>query len=134
MKQMKIRNKFNVIDPILYFLCFYAVHMTCKRGTANAFVLPARKTVKSFDTSRMLFNKKDLDRGFNILENASKIVPQGQVVSTAKGSLNFIWKVNIFMFVIRNTWFLFSFSSRGKLHFIFDLLFLAHDGGTSTSR
>lgn len=48
--------------------------------------------VRSPNSSIMLFNKRDLDQGFNILENASKVVPQGRVVSTAKGSLNFVWK------------------------------------------
>ena len=35
----------------------------------------------------------NLDKGFNILENASKIIPQGQIVNTAKESWKFVWKV-----------------------------------------
>ena len=34
----------------------------------------------------------NLDKGFNLLENASKIVPQGQIVNAAKESWKFIWK------------------------------------------
>jgi glutathionyl-hydroquinone reductase len=38
-------------------------------------------------------NKK-IDKGyFNILENASKILPQGQIVQTAKKSWNLIWRI-----------------------------------------
>ena len=40
-------------------------------------------------------NKK-IDKGyFNILENASKILPQGQIVQTAKKSWNLIWRIFI---------------------------------------
>lgn len=34
----------------------------------------------------------DLDKGFNILETASKLVPQGRIVSTAKEGWKFAWK------------------------------------------
>ena len=33
-----------------------------------------------------------VDKGFNILEKASKVIPQGSVVKTAKESWKFIWK------------------------------------------
>eukprot|EP00525_Craspedostauros_australis_P012089 CAMPEP_0198132982 /NCGR_PEP_ID=MMETSP1442-20131203/59328_1 /TAXON_ID= /ORGANISM="Craspedostauros australis, Strain CCMP3328" /LENGTH=385 /DNA_ID=CAMNT_0043794085 /DNA_START=649 /DNA_END=1806 /DNA_ORIENTATION=- len=33
-----------------------------------------------------------IDKGFNILEVATTVVPQGRIVGTAKGSLNFVWK------------------------------------------
>ena len=36
-------------------------------------------------------NSNNLDKGFNILETASKIVPQGSIVKTAKESWKFIW-------------------------------------------
>jgi putative glutathione S-transferase len=37
---------------------------------------------------------KKVDKGyFNILENASKFLPQGQIVQTAKWSWNAIWKI-----------------------------------------
>lgn len=32
-----------------------------------------------------------LDKGFNLLENASKIIPQGKIVKTAKESWKFLW-------------------------------------------
>eukprot|EP00548_Thalassiothrix_antarctica_P013689 CAMPEP_0194179270 /NCGR_PEP_ID=MMETSP0154-20130528/12761_1 /TAXON_ID=1049557 /ORGANISM="Thalassiothrix antarctica, Strain L6-D1" /LENGTH=385 /DNA_ID=CAMNT_0038894575 /DNA_START=42 /DNA_END=1199 /DNA_ORIENTATION=- len=32
-----------------------------------------------------------LDKGFNLLETASKVVPQGRIVQTAKGGLNLVW-------------------------------------------
>eukprot|EP00591_Stephanopyxis_turris_P002319 CAMPEP_0195509126 /NCGR_PEP_ID=MMETSP0794_2-20130614/2149_1 /TAXON_ID=515487 /ORGANISM="Stephanopyxis turris, Strain CCMP 815" /LENGTH=356 /DNA_ID=CAMNT_0040636269 /DNA_START=93 /DNA_END=1163 /DNA_ORIENTATION=- len=34
----------------------------------------------------------NLDKGFNLLETASKFVPQGQIVNTAKESWKFAWK------------------------------------------
>jgi len=34
----------------------------------------------------------DLDKGFNLLETASKVVPQGQIVGTVKETWKFIWK------------------------------------------
>jgi putative glutathione S-transferase len=34
----------------------------------------------------------NLDKGFNLLENTSKILPQGNLVKVAKGSWNLIWK------------------------------------------
>jgi len=37
-------------------------------------------------------NKNNVDKGFNILEKASKVIPQGSVVKTAKESWKFIWK------------------------------------------
>lgn len=44
--------------------------------------------------SLMLPNSKSggLDKGFNLLEVASKIVPQGRLVKPVKESWNFIWK------------------------------------------
>jgi putative glutathione S-transferase len=42
--------------------------------------------------SRVPCSKLGLDKGFNLLENASRIVPQGQIVNTAKESWKFIWK------------------------------------------
>jgi len=35
----------------------------------------------------------DLDKGFNILETASKLIPQGRIVSTAKEGWKFAWQV-----------------------------------------
>ncbi len=49
-------------------VCFYVNHVEC--------LLPPRTNV---------------DKGFNILENASKLIPQGSVVKTAKESWKFIW-------------------------------------------
>lgn len=42
----------------------------------------------------MIFGKKDggVDKGFNILETASKIVPQGRLVQTAKETWKFAWR------------------------------------------
>ena len=37
-------------------------------------------------------NNGGIDKGFNILEKASKVIPQGSVVKTAKESWRFIWK------------------------------------------
>ena len=37
-------------------------------------------------------NKERVDKGFNLLELASKVVPQGQIVQTAKQSWNFLWR------------------------------------------
>jgi len=34
----------------------------------------------------------DLDKGFNILETASKLIPQGRIVSTAKEGWKFAWQ------------------------------------------
>ena len=34
----------------------------------------------------------DLDKGFNLLETASKVVPQGRIVQTAKEGWKFAWK------------------------------------------
>eukprot|EP00550_Attheya_septentrionalis_P002011 CAMPEP_0198287796 /NCGR_PEP_ID=MMETSP1449-20131203/6495_1 /TAXON_ID=420275 /ORGANISM="Attheya septentrionalis, Strain CCMP2084" /LENGTH=401 /DNA_ID=CAMNT_0043985817 /DNA_START=245 /DNA_END=1450 /DNA_ORIENTATION=- len=44
--------------------------------------------------STVLFGGRDdgVDKGFNLLENASKVVPQGAIVATAKESWKFIWK------------------------------------------
>jgi hypothetical protein len=36
-----------------------------------------------------------LDKGFNLLEIGSKVVPQGRIVQTAKESWKFIWKVSM---------------------------------------
>lgn len=36
-------------------------------------------------------NKQPLDKGFNILETASKIIPQGKIVYLAKESWKFVW-------------------------------------------
>ena len=33
-----------------------------------------------------------LDKGFNLLETASKVIPQGQIVKTAKEAWKFAWK------------------------------------------
>ncbi len=38
------------------------------------------------------FQSGGVDKGFNILEKASKVVPQGSLVKTAKESWKFIWK------------------------------------------
>ena len=38
------------------------------------------------------FGGGDLDKGFNLLENASKVVPQGRIVQTAKQGWKFVWK------------------------------------------
>ena len=38
------------------------------------------------------FGGGDLDKGFNLLETASKVVPQGRIVQTAKESWKFAWK------------------------------------------
>jgi hypothetical protein len=35
-----------------------------------------------------------LDKGFNLLEIASSVVPQGRIVQTAKESWKFAWKVS----------------------------------------
>ena len=37
-------------------------------------------------------NKNNLDKGFNILESASKILPQGRIVQTAKETWKFAWQ------------------------------------------
>lgn len=37
-------------------------------------------------------SKLGLDKGFNLLENASRIIPQGQIVNTAKETWKFVWK------------------------------------------
>lgn len=34
----------------------------------------------------------NLDKGFNLLETATKVVPQGTIVGTAKESWKFVWK------------------------------------------
>lgn len=52
----------------------------------DAFVRPPPK--KHSTCSKQL----SLDKGFNLLENASRIVPQGQIVNTAKESWKFVWK------------------------------------------
>jgi len=38
------------------------------------------------------FGGNNLDKGFNILETASKLIPQGQIVNTAKESWKFAWR------------------------------------------
>ena len=38
------------------------------------------------------FGGGDLDKGFNLLETASKVVPQGRIVQTAKEGWKFAWK------------------------------------------
>lgn len=38
------------------------------------------------------FSPGDLDKGFNLLETASKVVPQGRIVQTAKEGWKFAWK------------------------------------------
>ena len=38
-------------------------------------------------------NNNNVDKGFNLLEVASGIVPQGRIVQTAKESWKFVWKV-----------------------------------------
>jgi hypothetical protein len=45
-----------------------------------------------------------VDKGFNLLEIASKVVPQGRIVQTAKESWKFVWKVRrlIHQFVLDN--------------------------------
>ena len=35
----------------------------------------------------------EVDKGFNLLEIASQVVPQGQIVQTAKETVKFAWKV-----------------------------------------
>ena len=40
--------------------------------------------------SRLQANR--IDKGFNLLEIASKVVPQGSIVRTAKESWGFLWK------------------------------------------
>jgi hypothetical protein len=37
----------------------------------------------------------DIDKGFNLLGIASKVVPQGRIVQTAKESWKFVWKVRL---------------------------------------
>ena len=37
----------------------------------------------------------EIDKGFNLLEVASKVVPQGRIVQTAKESWKFAWKVRL---------------------------------------
>ena len=36
----------------------------------------------------------NVDKGFNLLEIATKVVPQGRIVQTTKESWKFIWKVS----------------------------------------
>ena len=38
------------------------------------------------------FGGSGLDKGFNILETTSKVLPQGKLVKTAKNSWTFVWK------------------------------------------
>jgi hypothetical protein len=39
------------------------------------------------------------DKGFNLLETASSVIPQGRIVQTAKESWKFVWKVGwLFLF------------------------------------
>jgi hypothetical protein len=44
-------------------------------------------------TSGLKMAPQQLDKGFNLLELASKVVPQGRIVETAKESWKFVWKV-----------------------------------------
>jgi putative glutathione S-transferase len=67
-------------------------------SNTNAFVLIPQKqnnhhvveTRTSASPTSRLFN--NVDKGFNLLEIASNIVPQGQIVKTSKQTWNFIWK------------------------------------------
>jgi hypothetical protein len=46
-------------------------------------------------------NNNGVDKGFNLLETASKFVPQGRIVQTAKESWKFVWKVSLKLYYIR---------------------------------
>ena len=91
MKREREHKRCNFLKVILCFLM-----IPC---ALHAFPIPNKK-ISSQATSVKMFRKNDLDKGFNILENASKIVPQGSIVSTAKTGWKFAWKVN---FVLRNS-------------------------------
>lgn len=59
-------------------------------SSSSAFLLPFPKEPSSITR---LYNKNDrLDKGFNLLEIASNVVPQGRIVSTVKESWKFGWK------------------------------------------
>lgn len=77
-------------------LLFYSLVATCLQHAAHAFrqpILRARPLSHSRLTTTVVFGNNNLDKGFNILETASKVVPQGRIVSTAKEGWKFMWKV-----------------------------------------
>ena len=47
---------------------------------------------RSVDSHTQLCNNNRVDKGFNLLEVASAVVPQGRIVKTAKESWKFLWK------------------------------------------
>ena len=79
----------------LAFLFHVAVLSTVK---VHAFAPSTTSTAtRSSRPLPLLFaqNNNDVDKGFNLLGIASKVVPQGRIVKTAKESWKFVWKVSL---------------------------------------
>ena len=57
---------------------------------ASSTISPRSLSIKQLQGQRD--NNERLDKGFNLLEIASGVVPQGQIVNTAKESWKFVWQ------------------------------------------
>ena len=69
-------------------------------SSCSAFLLipPIKHTTSNRpdEDARKIRLLAQVDKGFNLLEIASRVVPQGKIVQTAKESWKFIWKVCVF--------------------------------------
>jgi hypothetical protein len=84
---------------LLSFLFHVIVLVYVSTVHVHAFAPSATSTATRFTRPLPLLlaqnNNDDVDKGFNILGIASKVVPQGLIVQTAKESWKFVWKVSL---------------------------------------
>jgi hypothetical protein len=90
------------LQQVLAFLLHLVVLVSVSTVRVHAFAPSARSTTATgstrphpFSLSQSNNNDDDVDKGFNLLGIASKIVPQGRIVKTAKESWKFVWKVSL---------------------------------------
>jgi hypothetical protein len=75
----------------LAFLFHIVVLVSISTVHVHAFAPSATRSNRPLALLLAQNNNNDVDKGFNLLEIASKIVPQGRIVQTAKESWKFVW-------------------------------------------
>jgi hypothetical protein len=92
------------LQQFLAVLFHLVVLVSVSTVRVHAFAPSARSTTAARSTRPLPFllsqsnnndDDDDVDKGFNLLGIASKIVPQGRIVKTAKESWKFVWKVSL---------------------------------------
>lgn len=71
-------------------VCWMLLVLFSRKHTAAAFLVGHDGSFRQRHETTL--TRLNLDKGFNILETASKVVPQGQIVGTVKKTWTFAWK------------------------------------------